>query len=414
MNLTIGLGTLPPIPVHPLDLTSLPQTLTPGANTQTCIGLIQASDQLNGLADMVLGVAFMRNVYTVLFSESKSSSSNVVPQLGLLSLTDPHQAMDEFHSIRVLGQSPDAPSEGPSSSITVGKKLSVGLTVLIAIVGFFILCVCIFGIRFWFMRKRYRKEDAEGSYGDVKKRDEMELNETPYLDSWESDKGRGHSGTDSTLGGDYMQVDEYGVVGKRDISTTTSRHSSTGQNDTDRLSQHSPRTSTAHSRTSSTGSQLETTAAPGPLEASDQSPRIRDSTHGRHPSLASGTISFDEEAGMAGVGSRGPTIRPVPRPRLARDVSSTSGRLTGFEVDSLFDIDFASSMTGRYPTHIVIEDSMKTHGEERRGSSAGFESRQEDRIRTYSETGRTYGHAHQASGHDFVDTPLLGSRESHL
>ncbi|KAG5219653.1 Pepsin [Salix suchowensis] len=88
-----------------------------------CIGLIQAADAAlssptNGFGDMILGVPFMRSVYTVMAYDSPSeegvfpnstvpttgSASSIRPRLGLLSLVDPRVAMDEFTRVRVAHQ----------------------------------------------------------------------------------------------------------------------------------------------------------------------------------------------------------------------------------------------------------------------------------------------------------------------
>ncbi|KAF8073301.1 aspartic peptidase domain-containing protein [Lyophyllum atratum] len=179
----------PAAPLHPLDLTAEPPKDNQAA---FCVGLIQAADSVlaqanSGVGDMILGVPFLRNVYTVMaysppsqdgsFPSSSSSSSSgpgsgsgtavpiapdVHPRLGLLGLTDPTTALDEFKTVRILNQpiSPGANNGSPQGGVPPspgGKKLSVGIIVLIGLLGFFALCLGLFGIRWWLFRRRYRR-----------------------------------------------------------------------------------------------------------------------------------------------------------------------------------------------------------------------------------------------------------------
>jgi len=186
------------IPLHPLDLTT-----GQDRSSQMCIGTIQAADELlsssTRLGDMILGVPFLRNVYTVLahdvpfangsFDTEATKNLQINPRLGLISLTDPEVAMDEFHTVRVLGQplssagSPDSGSTPSSSDGVSNHGLSVGLKVLLGLVGAFALALLMFAIRFWWQRKKWNKslrkvrqleasgvsdaENPSGSPGDV-------------------------------------------------------------------------------------------------------------------------------------------------------------------------------------------------------------------------------------------------------
>ncbi|KAG6896488.1 hypothetical protein C0992_007980, partial [Termitomyces sp. T32_za158] len=65
LNLTITLDDRAPIPLHPLDLT----TSDNNNDGDFCTGVIQANDRLeesDAPADMILGVPFLRNTYTVM------------------------------------------------------------------------------------------------------------------------------------------------------------------------------------------------------------------------------------------------------------------------------------------------------------------------------------------------------------
>jgi len=187
LNMTITLDDRPEIPLHPLDLTAEPLQ---DNQAEFCTGLIQTADsQLsnpsNDLGDIILGVPFLRNVYTVMayiapdangsFTPVNGSNQTITPMLGLLSLTDPTIALEEFHTVRDLkqpisggnssgGSAGDSPS---NSTINVGgKKLSVGIVVLIGILSFLGLC-CVLFVAHWFLfRRTYRKVMSSAAHGD--------------------------------------------------------------------------------------------------------------------------------------------------------------------------------------------------------------------------------------------------------
>ena len=185
--MTITLDDRPEIPLHPLDLTAEP----PQDNqAEFCIGLIQTadsqlSDPSNSLGDIILGVPFLRNVYTVMaytapnpngsFASVNGSNQTITPRLGLLSLTDPTIALEEFYTVRELnqpisgGNSSDGSAGGSSGNSTVnlgGKKLSVGIVVLIGILSFFALCCLLFVARWFMFRRTYRKAVLSEAHGD--------------------------------------------------------------------------------------------------------------------------------------------------------------------------------------------------------------------------------------------------------
>ena len=164
--MTITLDGQSELPLHPLDLTAEP---TGQSNSQYCTGLIQTNP--SGLAansdigDMVLGVPFMRNVYTVMAYEQPDATGNfnnsfqfgTHPMLGLLGLTNAIQAMEEFDHVRVLKQPlGDGSSQQSSSPQGDTSQLSVGVKILIGLVGFFALSLVFFALRCFFARKRWR------------------------------------------------------------------------------------------------------------------------------------------------------------------------------------------------------------------------------------------------------------------
>jgi hypothetical protein len=192
--MTITLDDRHEIPLHPLDLTAEPQG---DGRASFCIGLIQAADSVlatpnSVIGDMILGVPFMRNAYTVMAyaipdengtfpvappasgdgNGSGEDSRPIRPRLGLLPLTQPSQALEEFNRVRVLNQPIESGSPanvgGGAGGVhdTVGpKKLSVGIIVLVCLVGFFALCFLLFGIRWFLIRRRWRRDGTGGPAG---------------------------------------------------------------------------------------------------------------------------------------------------------------------------------------------------------------------------------------------------------
>ncbi|KAJ3524194.1 hypothetical protein NMY22_g11110 [Coprinellus aureogranulatus] len=199
--MTITLDDRTPIPLHPLDLTSPPETShSPVSSSDAmCVGLLQAADAYlgrpNSIGDMILGVPFLRNVYSVMaYAAPKDDGTferpwpegatgeeevedpdtnsttpnptrpgNVMPRLGLMSMTDPTIALEEFKTVRVLNQpiSNGTHSGGSANTSRDGANgrhgLSVGIIVLIALVGFFAVCFALFALRWFLIRRKYGK-----------------------------------------------------------------------------------------------------------------------------------------------------------------------------------------------------------------------------------------------------------------
>ncbi|KAK7044875.1 acid protease [Favolaschia claudopus] len=180
LNMTITLDDRKEISIHPLDLSTPPGSDAPDQNS--CIGLIQASQDAalrnpsSGIGDMVLGISFLRNVYTVLAYDVpasngsfpsvtiNSTNATVHPRLGLLGLTDPTVALEEFHRVRVLNQ-PLSNSDGgnsPASKSRGSHKSNVGIDVLIGLGSFLGLCLLIFGVR-WLVKRRAELRRGHGA-----------------------------------------------------------------------------------------------------------------------------------------------------------------------------------------------------------------------------------------------------------
>ncbi|KAH9890389.1 aspartic peptidase domain-containing protein [Cubamyces lactineus] len=191
LNISITLDDRSEIPLHPLDMTYFPPSDPSG---ETCIGAIQTPDHIGfqlTQADMILGVPFLRNTYTVLAYDkpdadgtfpANAGSSRTDPRLGLLPLTDPATAAVEFHQVRVLKQ-PLGTSAGTAQGPTK-KGLSVGIEVLIGLLGFFGLCFVLFGARMAYMKRKWHRTGrtaaaVDGSGGDSKEGSYV-LNELGY------------------------------------------------------------------------------------------------------------------------------------------------------------------------------------------------------------------------------------------
>lgn len=161
LNLSITIGRIE-LPIHPLDL-----SYSSDPASSYCTGAIVASDTLTQ-GDMILGVPFLRNVYSVLqYSESIGEDSDDIlanPRLGLMSLTNASQAITEWHSVRIdhvpLKQPTSTPSADTLSTGSNGKKLSVGIEVVLGIVGFFVVCAILFIVRWFLLRRRFAAEKA--------------------------------------------------------------------------------------------------------------------------------------------------------------------------------------------------------------------------------------------------------------
>jgi len=169
----------PEIPLHPLDLTADP----PDDNrSEFCIGLIQVADKGltqpgSSIGDMILGVPFLRNVYTVMaYGPPNANGSfphhnlttHINPRLGLMSLTNSSRALDEFNTVRVLNKpltaSNTTTNVNDTKTVNIGgAKLSMGIAVLIGLMSFIGLCAVLFLVRYLLMRRCFRKSQTTGS-----------------------------------------------------------------------------------------------------------------------------------------------------------------------------------------------------------------------------------------------------------
>lgn len=171
LNMTITLDGQNELPLHPLDLTTEPPDQS---SAQYCTGLIQTDPSkltaTSDIGDMILGVPFMRNVYTVMAYEQPDANGTfdasvqfgTQPTLGLLGLTNATLAMQEFDQVRVLKQPLGSGSSQHATSDSSGAPFSIGVKILIGLAGFFALCLVLFALRWFFARKRLRSAAHAG------------------------------------------------------------------------------------------------------------------------------------------------------------------------------------------------------------------------------------------------------------
>jgi hypothetical protein len=154
LNISFTVGGLE-VPLHPLD------TSAPTQDKGMCQGTVVANDAAfqndHAIGDFVLGVPFMRNVYTVLAYTPPDASGafappkggfNIQPRLGLLPLTDPAAAAEEWRQVH-----------GHSTPASIGTPAIVG----IAVGGLFALCALIVLGRCLFVRRRSPDAPPPGS-----------------------------------------------------------------------------------------------------------------------------------------------------------------------------------------------------------------------------------------------------------
>ncbi|EIW74697.1 acid protease [Coniophora puteana RWD-64-598 SS2] len=108
VNITINIGGNA-YPVHPLDASSSDFGVTFANGGTACLGTFQpvtSAFSLLGEYDMILGMAFLRNTYTLInFGSMVSSGSTTAPAYAqLLSTTNWDQAVQDFIAVRQGGQ----------------------------------------------------------------------------------------------------------------------------------------------------------------------------------------------------------------------------------------------------------------------------------------------------------------------
>ncbi|KAG0703760.1 aspartic peptidase domain-containing protein [Suillus ampliporus] len=108
INVTFNFGGVS-YPIHPLDVSSSDFGVTFSNGNPACLGMFQpvtSAFSLLGEYDMILGMAFLRNTYTLInygnFVNGGSDSGN--PYVQLLPLTTVESAVNDFIKVRLNGQ----------------------------------------------------------------------------------------------------------------------------------------------------------------------------------------------------------------------------------------------------------------------------------------------------------------------
>ncbi|KAG2344494.1 acid protease [Suillus weaverae] len=108
INVTFNFGGVS-YPIHPLDVSSSDFGVTFSNGNPACLGTFQpvtSAFSLLGEYDMILGMAFLRNTYTLInygnFIKGGSNSNN--PYVQLLPLTNIESAVNDFIQVRLNGQ----------------------------------------------------------------------------------------------------------------------------------------------------------------------------------------------------------------------------------------------------------------------------------------------------------------------
>ncbi|KAG1855898.1 aspartic peptidase domain-containing protein [Suillus tomentosus] len=108
INVTFNFGGVS-YPIHPLDVSSSDFGVTFSNGNPACLGTFQpvtSAFSLLGEYDMILGMAFLRNTYTLInygnFITGGSNSNN--PYVQLLPLTNVESAVNDFIQVRLNGQ----------------------------------------------------------------------------------------------------------------------------------------------------------------------------------------------------------------------------------------------------------------------------------------------------------------------
>ena len=164
-------------PVHPLDM-SYPDPQDP--SQQTCIGMIQVSDDISYQGDFILGSAFLKNVYSIFQYPNNNDPTNWQPTVGLVSLTNSSIASQDFYAVRSLHETlssvsannpssasgtsgTSSPSPSPIKSVTSAHSvLSKAGIAGISVVAFLILSAGAFCAWWFWLRRKYARNGTGG------------------------------------------------------------------------------------------------------------------------------------------------------------------------------------------------------------------------------------------------------------
>jgi len=153
LNISISVGGVK-YPVHPLDTSSKDLGFTDANGQFVCVGTFQpitSAFSLAGQFDLILGMAFLRNAYTLMnFGNFVDGGFNSTPYVQLLSTTDPAQAHQDFVSSRLNGVDTTGssqysllpPGQGKTSPVPFGERVTHTEQKVIRYMPL-IICVCV-------------------------------------------------------------------------------------------------------------------------------------------------------------------------------------------------------------------------------------------------------------------------------
>ncbi|KAG8776142.1 hypothetical protein FRC12_001077 [Ceratobasidium sp. 428] len=162
-----------PIPVHPLDLTTV-ETFSKGTNMTVCLSAFEPYSGAagGGVLDLILGDAFLRNAYTVFnygnLVNGFFSSPIGNPHVKILPLTDPKAASADFKKSRILQLATlppqvnvttynDAHPQVAQAETNVTKQRPVSKSVVSAI-AVLVLVVVVIGVVSWLVMKNHSQK----------------------------------------------------------------------------------------------------------------------------------------------------------------------------------------------------------------------------------------------------------------
>jgi len=166
VNVTIQFGNMS-YPIHPLDINFSYTDATNSPEDQPCVGAFQPiTTGSSPDYDIILGMAFLRNVYLLINYGDYLDGSNTKapPYVQLLSTTDPASAHLDFVNIRLGGtdstgnQMLAAPSTSPDNVDDFWKSshaMKTG-TIVGVVVGAVLLVASAFVVYFMYKRRRNR------------------------------------------------------------------------------------------------------------------------------------------------------------------------------------------------------------------------------------------------------------------
>ncbi|KAF8349191.1 aspartic peptidase A1 [Amanita rubescens] len=107
LNISFNFGGVN-YPIHPLDTADDSFGITNPSGNPACIGAFQpitTAFSMLGQYDLILGMNFLRNVYTLLdYGDWTGSSSRGHPYIQLMSITNSQEAQQDFVQVRLNGQ----------------------------------------------------------------------------------------------------------------------------------------------------------------------------------------------------------------------------------------------------------------------------------------------------------------------